>query len=114
MRESMEYPGIAELRDRLARAEVIAEELIKLNAERHALSCDPIIIHGCVEANLQSKLAASQERERILREGLGVYADPGSWTSATNLYGKDYCVWCREGRGLEVALNTFKAAEEVK
>jgi hypothetical protein len=49
MRESIEYPGSAELRARLARAEAIAEELVKLNAERHALSCDPIIIHGCVE-----------------------------------------------------------------
>jgi hypothetical protein len=64
-------------------------------------------------ATLRSQLAASQERERILREGLEKYADKGNWTSA-NARSRMKDSWVPGIFGYDIAQATLKAAEEVK
>lgn len=110
--ESIEYPGIADLRARLARAEAIADKLVKLNANMYALRTDPIIIHACVEANLQSKLDASHKREQILLDGIRQYADRRNWTGA-NARSRMKDSWVPGIFGYDIAEATIKAAAEV-
>lgn len=63
-------------------------------------------------ATLQSQLAASQERERILRDGLKKYSRTGHWAhTETNSYRN---LWMRWENGYDIAETTLKAAEEVK
>jgi hypothetical protein len=62
---------------------------------------------------LQSQLAASQERERILREGLAVYAQTGNWAH-TEMNSPHRNLWMRWESGYDIAQATLKAAEEVK
>jgi hypothetical protein len=62
---------------------------------------------------LQSQLAASQERKRILREGLEKYADKGNWTSA-NARSRMKDSWVPGIFGYDIAQATLKAAAEVK
>ena len=64
-------------------------------------------------ATLQSQLAASQKRERILREGLEKYSDTGNW-AYTEMNTPYRNLWMRWERGYDVATATLKAAEEVK
>lgn len=70
-----------------------------------------------VIATLQSQLAASQERERILREGLEVYADIEDWYSRTD-FAEDGSIlgetWEFYGRGPRIAEEYLKKAEEIK
>lgn len=61
--------------------------------------------------DLRAKLAASQERERILREGLEKYADRYHWDARTSIY-NDH--WKPISNGYDIAETTLKAAEEVK
>ena len=64
-------------------------------------------------ATLQSQLAASQERERILREGLVVYATSDNWMIGET-YGPYENSWRMCDDGFAVARNALKAAAEVK
>lgn len=64
-------------------------------------------------ATLQSQLAASQERERILREGLEEYAQTGNWAhTEMNYQYRNW--WMRWENGYDIAEATIKKAEEVK
>jgi hypothetical protein len=92
-------------------------ERLKIELEREtevALAA----VKSCQEGDelidsLQSQLAASQERERILREGLEKYADKGNWTSA-NARSRMKDSWVPGIFGYDIAQATLKAAEEVK
>lgn len=64
-------------------------------------------------ATLQSQLAASQERERILREGLEKYAHTGNW-SHTEMNCPYRSLWMQWGNGYDIAERAIKAAGEVK
>ena len=63
--------------------------------------------------HIWNQLAASEKRERILREGLEKYADKGSWTSA-NARSRMKDSWVPGIFGYDIAQATLKAAEEVK
>lgn len=63
--------------------------------------------------SLRSQLAASQERERILREGIKQYADRRNWTAA-NARSRRKDSWVPGIFGYDIAERTLKAAEEVK
>ena len=67
-------------------------------------------------ATLQSQLAASQERERILREGLeeiiSLDDDDSRWPSEVTDYEQGVISGIEEAA--DIARDTFKAAEEVK
>lgn len=63
--------------------------------------------------SLQSQLAASQERERILREGLEEYAQTRNWARA-EMDCQYRNLWMRWENGYDIAERTIKAAEEVK
>lgn len=62
---------------------------------------------------LKSQLAASRERERILRDGIKQYADRRNWTAA-NARSKRKDSWVPGMFGYDIAEATIKAAEEVK
>lgn len=64
-------------------------------------------------ATLQSQLAASQEREQILLDGIKQYADRRNWTSA-NARSRMKDSWVPGIFGYDIAQATIKAAEEVK
>lgn len=63
--------------------------------------------------SLQSQLAASQKRERILREGLEKYSDTGNW-AYTEMNTPYRNLWMRWESGYDIAQATLKAAAEVK
>jgi len=64
-------------------------------------------------STLQSQLAASQEREQILLDGIKQYADRRNWTSA-NARSRMKDSWVPGIFGYDIAQATLKAAEEVK
>jgi hypothetical protein len=75
---------------------------------------------GCVlcERNkeiedLKAQLSASQKRERILREGLEIYANDNNWMY-DEAFGPYENNWRRCSDGYAVARDTIKAAAEVK
>jgi len=64
-------------------------------------------------ATLKTQLAASKERERILREGLEKYSDTGNWAyTEMNIPYRN--LWMRWESGYDIAQTSLKAAEEVK
>lgn len=62
---------------------------------------------------LQSQLALSQNRERILREGLEDYAQTCNWAH-TEVNSPHRNLWMRWESGYDIAQAALKAAEEVK
>lgn len=90
------YPGCPELGLSMARS----EEVILRDATKVILK-------------LQSQLAASQERERILRKGLVEYAQTRNWTR-TEITCQYRDLWMRWENGYDIAERTLKASEEVK
>lgn len=62
---------------------------------------------------MRKELVASQKRERILREGLAVYATSDNWMFGET-YGPYENSWRMCDDGFAVARNALKAAEEVK
>jgi predicted RNase H-like nuclease (RuvC/YqgF family) len=71
---------------------------------------------NCVP-KLQEELAASQERERILREGLEKYADENNWYEREDFAGDGSLMgftWEHHLNGPMHAQATLKAAAEVK
>lgn len=66
-----------------------------------------------VSPTLQSQLAASHERERILREGLEEYAQTRNWAH-TEMNSPYRNLWMQWSSGYDIAAATIKAAGKVK
>ena len=105
------YGRIATLQSQLAASQKRVDEL---EAEL-TLKVRQIKGYMGIEARLRNELAASKERERILREGLSkiiLLDEDSGWPYEVGDY--EHGIISGREEAADIARDTFKAAEEVK